>query len=170
MIIEVMGRYAGWMALEAGLAGGANVIVLPEFEYDVQRIADAIHARRKQGQRLLDHRDLRGRQARRWDARDHQGHAGGALAQARRRWRSTGKSLEHLVPEHEIRVTVLGHVQRGGSPGVAFDRVLGIRMGVAAAEAVAKGSDGVMVSLRRKDRDRSHGRRRREEPQRHCLR
>lgn len=147
MIIEVMGRYAGWIALEAGLAGGANVIVLPEFEYDVERIAAAIHARRAKG---LDYSIIVISEGARPVGGTHSitkdmpaghlpklGGAGDRLA----------KSLEPLVPEHEIRVTVLGHVQRGGSP-VAFDRVLGIRMGVAAAEAVAAGQHGVMVSLR----------------------
>jgi 6-phosphofructokinase 1 len=147
MIVEVMGRYAGWIALEAGLAGGANVIVLPEFAYDVNRIADAIHRRAAEGQNYSivviseGAKPVGGTHAITKDM--PQGHlpklggAGDRLA----------KSLEPLVPEHEIRVTVLGHVQRGGSP-VAFDRVLGIRMGVAAAEAVAKGLSGVMVSLR----------------------
>jgi 6-phosphofructokinase 1 len=147
MIIEVMGRYAGWIALEAGLAGGANVIVLPEFEYDVQRIADAIHKRHRAGLNYSiiviseGAKPVGGTHAITKDMpAGHLPKLGGAGERL-------AKSLEPLVPEHEIRVTVLGHVQRGGSP-VAFDRVLGIRMGVAAAEAVAKGEAGVMVSLR----------------------
>ncbi len=147
MIIEVMGRYAGWIALEAGLAGGAHVIVLPEFEYDAQRIADAIHRRASQGVNYSiiviseGAKPIGGTHAITKDMpAGHLPKLGGAGDRL-------GKALEPLVPDHEIRVTVLGHVQRGGSP-VPFDRVLGIRMGVAAAEAVAAGLEGVMVSLK----------------------
>jgi 6-phosphofructokinase len=147
MIIEVMGRYAGWIALEAGLAGGAHVIVLPEFAYDVERIAGAIHRRAAEGLNYSivviseGARPLGGSHAvigeRPAGHLPRLGGAGEALARA----------LEPRVPEHEIRVTVLGHVQRGGSP-VAFDRVLGIRMGVAAADVAAQGRSEVMVALR----------------------
>jgi phosphofructokinase-like protein len=147
MIVEVMGRYAGWIALEAGLAGGAHVIVLPEFEYDVARIATAIDRRAAEGLNYSIVVVSEGAKP-----------VGGSLAIAKEMpaghlprlggaGEALARALEPRVPNHEIRVTVLGHVQRGGSP-VAFDRVLGIRMGVAAAEAVSQGRSEVMVALR----------------------
>ncbi|MFI5305982.1 MAG: 6-phosphofructokinase [Polyangiales bacterium] len=146
MIVELMGRYAGWIALYAGIAGGADVIVIPEIPYDIDRIVAKIQRRSelgatfsivvvgegaapKGGKRSTIERGRRGHLAR-------LGGAGQALAD----------QLAGRIG-HEIRVTVLGHLQRGGSPS-AFDRVLGTRFGVAAALCCTSGKAGVMVALR----------------------
>lgn len=149
MIVEVMGRYAGWIALCSGVAGGADVIVIPELPYDIDSVVDKIRrrsqqgatfsilvvgegARPKGGSHSTVERGKRGHLAR-------LGGAGQALAQ----------QLEGRIP-HEIRVTVLGHLQRGGSPS-AFDRLLGTRFGVHAAQCCERGQTGVMVALRGQD-------------------
>jgi 6-phosphofructokinase 1 len=147
MIVEVMGRYAGWIAIESGLAGGAHVILLPEIPYDVERVAQKIHERTQMGLTysvvvvsegakpvggevaVLEHMP-----------KGHLPRLGGAGERLQR-------ALEPLIREHEIRVTVLGHLQRGGSP-TPFDRNLGMRFGVAAADLAARGAAGRMVSLR----------------------
>ncbi|MGI8427302.1 MAG: 6-phosphofructokinase [Actinomycetota bacterium] len=147
MVCEVMGRHAGWIAIHAGMAGGADVVLIPERPFDVDEIAARLKRRHESGQRFSivvaaegatpkeGHLNLQS------DGLDAFGHprlggVGSAL----------GKELEARTG-YETRVTVLGHVQRGGSP-TAFDRVLGTRFGVAAVEAVHAGSDGMMVALR----------------------
>ncbi len=146
MILEVMGRYAGWIALEAGVAGGADVILVPEFPYAIDRVVRKIQQRRKAGAdfsilvigegahpkgRRPSHarRATKGRSA-------LLGGAGNAL-QAALEGRLAG----------DVRTTVLGHLQRGGSPS-ALDRILGTRFGVRAAELCAEGRAGQMVALR----------------------
>jgi 6-phosphofructokinase 1 len=145
MIVELMGRYAGWIALCAGIAGGADVVVIPEIPYDIERIVAKIRrrselgssfsivvvgegARPKGGSRSTVSRGRKGHLAR-------LGGAGQQLA-----------DKLHGRIAHEIRVTVLGHLQRGGSPS-AFDRLLGTRFGVRAALCCARGDAGVMVAL-----------------------
>jgi len=146
MLVELMGRYAGWIALGAGIAGGADVIVIPEIPYDIDRIVAKIERRSelgasfsivvvgegaapKGGSRSTLERGRKGHLAR-------LGGAANALA----------AKLAGRI-DHEIRVTVLGHLQRGGSPS-AFDRVLGTRFGVRAALCCARGEAGQMVALR----------------------
>lgn len=146
IILEVMGRDAGWIALQAGLAGGADVILIPEIPYDPKVIVDQINARSKRGAKFsiivvaegahpmqgetayLQERDLGG--ARRL------GGAGQSLA-------DQIKALHNL----EVRVTVLGHLQRGGSP-TSFDRLLGSRFGTKAVHMIAEGLFDHMVALR----------------------
>ncbi len=146
MILEVMGRYAGWIALAAGLAGGADAILIPEIPYSVERIQAKIDQRARTGRPFSSVVIAEGAAPAggriseiEAEARPGQlkrlGGAGDALA----------KALEGTV-DHEIRVTVLGHLQRGGSPS-PYDRVLGMRMGVHAAEMCARGAFGRMVSL-----------------------
>ncbi len=142
MICEVMGRNAGWIALEAGLAGGADAILLPELPYRVERVAElcagrastlvvmAEGARSTGGERSV---------VRAGDATRPEKLGGAADGLA-------GK-LAVLLPELDTRVTVLGHVQRGGAPS-AFDRVLATRYGVAAVDVVAAGETGVVVVQR----------------------
>lgn len=146
MILEVMGRDAGWIALHAGLAGAADVILVPEIPYEIHAVEAKIEERAARGQSYSLVVVAEGavpiggapswRQA---DAGDGHPRLGGA-----------GDRLAHeLAPhiEHEIRVTVLGHLQRGGSP-VPFDRILATRLGRRAAEAAAGGRYGTMVCLR----------------------
>ncbi|MDP3274288.1 MAG: ATP-dependent 6-phosphofructokinase [Deltaproteobacteria bacterium] len=147
MIVEVMGRYAGWIALESGLAGGAHAIVLPEFAYEPEMIAAKIQERAAMGEHYSivvisegarpvggDHAILK------LMPEGHLPRLGGAGERLAR-------ALEVLVPDHEVRVTVLGHLLRGGSP-CASDRVLALRFGVEAAHAVLRDERDVMVSLR----------------------
>jgi 6-phosphofructokinase 1 len=146
MIVEVMGRDAGWIALCSGIGGGADVVLIPEIPYDVERVVAKIRARAAVGTRFTiivvaeGARPLEGAATYQEDhARPGQprrlGGAGQALARA----------LEGKV-EHEIRVTVLGHLQRGGSPS-PFDRILGTRMGVHAADLLARGDLDRLVVL-----------------------
>jgi 6-phosphofructokinase 1 len=146
MIVEVMGRYAGWIALCAGIAGGADVIVVPEIPYDVERVVTKIKRRSEQGARFSvvvvgegAREKGRGRATVERGRKGHLARLGGA-------GHILADRLEGKIP-HEIRVTVLGHLQRGGSPS-AFDRLLGTRFGVEAAMCCRRGEVGVMVALR----------------------
>jgi 6-phosphofructokinase 1 len=146
MIVEVMGRYAGWIALCAGIAGGADVIAIPELPYDVDRIVAKIAARSEAGASFSivvvgeGARPRDGAQATVEKGRkghlERLGGAGQVLAD-----RLRGRIA------HDVRVTVLGHLQRGGSPS-AFDRLLGTRLGVQAAICCHSNTTGVMVALR----------------------
>ena len=149
MLIELMGRYAGWISLYAGIAGGADVILLPELPYDVDRIVNKIQTRAATGASFS--LVVVGEGARPRDgqlstisagAKGHLARLGGAAQQL--------ASLLQGRVTHEIRVTVLGHLQRGGSPS-AFDRLLGTRFGVAAAQLCARQQWGQMVALRGQD-------------------
>jgi len=146
MVIEVMGRHAGWIATCAGIAGGADVILIPEEPIDTEAVCEVIkkrHARGKdfsiivvaEGAKFRD-----GTLVAKEDKRDAFGHV---------RLGGIGHVLGGLVEERtgfETRVTVLGHIQRGGSP-TAFDRILGTRFGVKAVELALAGEVGKMVSL-----------------------
>jgi 6-phosphofructokinase 1 len=149
LVVEVMGRHAGWIALHAGVAGGANVILLPERKFDVEQVAAYVEKRFQtqyspivvvaegamplDGQLLLHNQEL--------DAFGHVrlGGIGQWLAGALEA--RTGK---------EARTVVLGHIQRGGTP-TAFDRVLATRFGLQAIDAVHEGDFGKMVALRGTD-------------------
>lgn len=146
IICEVMGRYAGWIAMVAGLAAGADVILIPEVPYDIKRVVKSFHARHAQGLTYSivvvaeGARPVGGGYAVQ-DASDSAtlerlGGAGNRLA---------GEIKQHC--DYDVRVTVLGHVQRGGTP-CAFDRVLGSRYGVAAVDLVHAGDFGKVVALR----------------------
>jgi ATP-dependent phosphofructokinase / diphosphate-dependent phosphofructokinase len=146
MILEVMGRYAGWIALESGIAGGADVIVIPEIPYDIHKIAKKISDRKiagknfsiivaAEGAKPLDGEVVVSRVLA--DSPDpiRLGGIGNKIAD----------DLEKLT-NVESRVTVLGHLQRGGRPN-PFDRVLSTRYGVAAVELINEGKFGMMVGL-----------------------
>jgi 6-phosphofructokinase 1 len=146
MVAEVMGRHAGWIATYAGIAGGADVILIPEEPIDIARVCEIIKQRHARGKDFSIVVVAEGAQfttdanvtvAEKLDAF---GHA---------RLGGIGHVLGNLIEErtgYETRVTVLGHLQRGGSP-TAFDRVLGTRFGVKAVELVLEGKFGQMVSL-----------------------
>ena len=147
MVVEVMGRHAGWIAVEAGIAGGADVILIPEVPFDLDEVCDTIrkrHARGKtfsivvaaEGAKLDD--DSMVLQSQEKDAFGHVrlGGIGNLLSDEIER--RTG---------YESRATVLGHIQRGGSPS-AYDRVLGTRFGIAAIDLVHEDNFGKMVALR----------------------
>jgi phosphofructokinase-like protein len=148
MIIEVMGRDAGWVAAVGGLAGGADVILVPEVPFTIEEVCEVVRRRNERGRTFsivvvaegAKPTDFTGQITQ--DARvDEFGHV---------RLGGIGALLAREVEArtgHETRVTVLGHLQRGGSPTV-FDRILATRLGVAAVEALEAGRTGVMVALR----------------------
>ncbi len=152
MILEVMGRNSGWIATHAGIAGGADAILVPERPFDVEEVCAHLRARHARGRSFSivvvaegatpsdggRASTLRTRQDAPTDAFGHV------------RLGGIGVTLEGEIERrtgYETRVTILGHVQRGGTP-VAFDRVLATRFGVAAMDAVAGGRYGTMVGLR----------------------
>lgn len=142
MLIEVMGRDAGWIALHSGIAGGADVILLPEIPFSIEGICRAIRERDAAGRPFSLVVVAEGAKLPPQDA------AGQPLAPAPAGQLSLriGEAIGRAVNK-EVRVTVLGHVQRGGSPS-PFDRILATRFGWAAAERVARGEFGQMVCLR----------------------
>lgn len=147
MVVEVMGRHAGWIATYAGIAGGADYILIPEKPIDSEEVCNSIIARHKRGKNFsivvvsegaffkdenlcLQEQKL-----------DEFGHV---------RLGGIGQRLARIIEsktKYETRVTVLGHIQRGGTPS-AFDRVLGTRFGIKAYDLVKEGKYGQMVSLR----------------------
>jgi phosphofructokinase-like protein len=147
MVVEVMGRNAGWIALEAGLAGGGDVILIPEIPFRYEAVAAGILDRARRGRRFSIVVVAEGATCPDGGPVVRQivegspdpvrlGGVGVVLAQA----------LEALVP-FEVRYVVLGHVQRGGSP-TPFDRMLATRFGAGAVAALADGDSGCMVALR----------------------
>ncbi|GGQ44065.1 6-phosphofructokinase [Streptomyces asoensis] len=149
LVVEVMGRHAGWIALHSGLAGGANVILIPEQRFDIEQVCAWVTSRfrasyapivvvaegavPKDGDVVLKDGSL--------DSFGHVRLSGVGEWLAKEIERRTGK---------EARTTVLGHVQRGGTPS-AFDRWLATRFGLHAIDAVHEGDHGVMVALRGTD-------------------
>lgn len=137
MLLEVMGRTAGWLALYGGLAGGADCIALPELPYDIDRYVGKVKARQARGRQFTLFVVAEGATP---IGADPLGHRPQGAAHR------LATALAERI-EVESRVTVLGHLQRGGSP-VPFDRVLATRFGVHAAELAAQGRWGRMVRLR----------------------
>ncbi len=152
MVLEVMGRNSGWIATHAGIAGGADAILVPERPFEVEEVCAHLRARHERGRSFSIVVVAEG-------AMPSDGERAGTLwtrqdvptdAFGHARLGGIGVTLEGEIERrtgYETRVTILGHVQRGGTP-VAFDRVLATRFGVAAMEAVAGGRFGTMVGLR----------------------
>ena len=141
MVVQVMGRHVGWIALESGLAGGADVILIPEIPYSVEKIADKVREREARRRRFSIVVVAEGAREQGGEPSyaDGTGRYGGIADQlAAELEKATGK---------ETRTLVLGHIQRGGSP-IAYDRNLSLRFGAAAVRAVAEGRFGSMVALR----------------------
>jgi 6-phosphofructokinase 1 len=150
MVIEVMGRNTGWIAVFSGIAGGADAILIPELELTVEEICDAINMRHERGKDFsivvvaegaeLAFASGERRQVRASDETDQYGYP---------RLGGIGQALANEIEDRtgfETRVTTLGHVQRGGTP-TATDRILATRYGVKAAELVAEGRFGEMAAL-----------------------
>ncbi|MBU1062097.1 MAG: 6-phosphofructokinase [Candidatus Omnitrophica bacterium] len=146
MVVEVMGRYAGWIATEAGIAGGADVILIPEVAIDMDEVCEVLKKRHSRGKSFSIVVVAEGakfkegdivKQEEKLDAFGHVrlGGIGHVL----------GEEIEKRTG-YETRVTVLGHIQRGGTP-TAFDRVLGTRFGIKAMELVLKKDYGKMTAL-----------------------
>jgi ATP-dependent phosphofructokinase / diphosphate-dependent phosphofructokinase len=150
IVIEVMGRYTGWIALETGIAGGADVILIPEKPFDVQEVCNFIKQRRKRGKNFslivvaegckpIDGKEILHSHFVDEFGNPQLGGVGYFLA----------KEIEKAL-NIETRVVTLGHLQRGGSP-TAFDRVLATRFGKAAVDLISENKFGHMVALKGKD-------------------
>jgi 6-phosphofructokinase 1 len=148
IVVEIMGHKAGWLALGAGIAGGADVILIPEIPYDIVSVADAVLRRSRAGKRF-----------------SIIAMAEGALSIEERAIIEDGKKKQRKVLESEsasarlapklqeitglqARVTALGHLQRGGTP-TATDRLLATRLGTACAELIEEKESGIMVAIKR---------------------
>jgi phosphofructokinase-like protein len=148
MVVEVMGRHAGWIATHAGIAGGADAILVPERPFDIEEVCAHLRRRHARGRSFSIVVVAEGATPREGTLQTVQGTATDAFGHAQ--LGGIGVTLEQEIEQRtgfETRVTILGHVQRGGTP-TAFDRVLATRFGVAAMEAVADGRYGTMVALR----------------------
>jgi ATP-dependent phosphofructokinase / diphosphate-dependent phosphofructokinase len=144
MIVEVMGRYAGWIALHAGVSGGADVILIPELPFDVQRIVEAIHARDRFGAKFTIVVVAEGARERGGERSIVEPARGERVERLGGIGHKLALDLEVLTGK-EVRTAVLGHLQRGGTPS-AFDRVLATRFGAKAVALVERGDFGRMVA------------------------
>jgi phosphofructokinase-like protein len=152
MVLEVMGRHAGFIAAHAGMAGGGDVILVPERPFDIEQVCDHIRRRHANGRTFSIVVVSEGATPKEGTLTTS-GDAGKLDAFGHERLGGIAVMLEREIEErtgYETRMTILGHVQRGGTP-TAFDRVLATRFGVAAAEAVTAQQSGVMVALRGTD-------------------
>ncbi len=164
IVVEIMGHRAGWLALGAGIAGGADAILIPEIPYNLERVADAIRDRAKAGKRfsiiavaegamsvadansvaemLRDKENAKSKSEKRKAserlARFHEQHVEHTMRLTQRLEKLTGQ---------ESRLTILGHLQRGGTPSAA-DRLLATRLGTSCADMLAQSACGVMVAVR----------------------
>ena len=145
MVVELMGRYAGWIALNSGISGSADVILIPEIPFDIERVCEKILRREQAGRRFSIVVVAEGATPK-----------DGSVALVERRGLGTVDRLGGIASQvaraisertgKETRTLVLGHLQRGGTP-TTYDRLLALRFGAAAVRAIAAGSFGVMVGL-----------------------
>ena len=145
MVVEVMGRYAGWIALHAGIAGNAHGILIPEVPFDLNTLVQHIQARDAYGQTYSIIVVAEGAVARNGHAHVLQGAQGGHAERLGGMGEQVAQALQRLTGK-DARVVVLGHLLRGGSP-TAFDRLAALRFGAAAVRALDEGVSGVMVAL-----------------------
>jgi 6-phosphofructokinase 1 len=145
-VVEVMGRYGGWIALEAGMAGGADIILIPEIPFEMEKIQEKIQSQFEKGRKCCLIVVAEGSKP-----------LGGGMSVLKKsesgyvlRLEGVGKKVGEEISRKtgkDVRVTVLGHLQRGGSP-CSFDRILGTRFGTAAIELIKEGGFGKMVCLK----------------------
>jgi 6-phosphofructokinase 1 len=151
IVCEVMGRHVGWIATYAGIAGGADVILVPEVPADLAKVAEHIQHRHSTGRSFSIVVVAEGTRVKMSEDQSEQLITSGALDEAGRpRLGGVGSIVAHEIERRtgfETRVSVLGHIQRGGVP-TAHDRVLATRYGVHACDMVARGEFGKMASLR----------------------
>ena len=157
MVIELMGHNAGWLALTAGVAGGADIILIPEIPYDIDSISQHLTERRRRGKwfsivavaegarpkpdkKRDDEKKRKKGKKKKDDPRDSEGDTDGRVGAG------VAKAISRRL-DMETRVTVLGHLQRGGIP-TPFDRVLATRFGTFAAEMLAEGKYNQMVCMK----------------------
>jgi 6-phosphofructokinase 1 len=163
IVVELMGHRAGWLTLGAGIAGGADVILIPEIPYDVAKVAAAITARSQAGKHFSivavaegamsreQHEEVKALLKKREGAgKDERRAVSDKLVAFHQRHTDHTLQLTHQLEAltgQESRLTILGHLLRGGTPS-AFDRVLSTRLGTAAAELVESEHFGVMAAVR----------------------
>ncbi len=141
MVVEVMGRHAGFIALNAGISGSADVILIPEIPFDIEKVCDKIRRREAEGRHFSIVVVAEGAVPR--------GGTVSLIDPEHRRLGGIADRVAHSIEEmtgKETRTLVLGHLQRGGSP-TTFDRLLGLRFGAAAVRLVAERKFGYMVAL-----------------------
>lgn len=142
MVLEVMGRHAGWIALYGGLAGGADIILIPEIPFDYEKVAAEVLRRDKVGAKSTMIVVAEGASAK--DGKQHRH----STASGEHRLGGIGEQVGAAVAERthkEVRTCILGHLQRGGAP-TSLDRILGTRFGVKAVQLIQEGKFGTMVS------------------------
>lgn len=145
IVIEVMGRHTGWIALESGIAGGADIVLIPEFPVDIIEVCESVKKRHERGKNfslivIAEGAQIIGHTTKEVenDRREKSHHVG-----------KVGELVADLIEDNtgfETRVSVLGHIQRGGTP-TAYDRIIGTRFGFKAVELIMQGKFGYMVSL-----------------------
>jgi len=147
MIVEVMGRTAGWIALHSGIAGGGDIILLPELPYDLDPIMEVLKGRNRKGRRFSIIVVAEGAKSRGGEVvLQSQGDGGVASERLGGIGFALGREIEQKA-DLETRVVVLGHLQRSGSPS-AFDRILGTRLGSEAVNMIMAGRFGAMVGVK----------------------
>lgn len=149
-IVEVMGHKVGWVTLHAGIAGGADIILLPEIPYDINVVVDAINKRAKAGKNFTIIAVAEGAISKKEAALSKKELK---TRKAEKKYPSIAYEIAEKIQEktdQEVRITVPGHTQRGGSP-CAYDRVLATRLGAAAAEAILDGDFGCMLAVKKND-------------------
>jgi ATP-dependent phosphofructokinase / diphosphate-dependent phosphofructokinase len=145
IVAEVMGRYAGWIALHAGVAGSADVILIPEIPYDINLVAQKIKQREANGNRFTMVMVAEGAKPIGGDITRHAQAGSGTVERLGGVGEKVAAQLQDLTGK-ETRVVVLGHLLRGGTP-TAYDRLIALRFGAAAIRALEDGQSGVMVAL-----------------------
>lgn len=147
MIMEVMGRDAGWIALHTAIAGGAEICLIPEIPYDIAKLVRKIESRYKKGRGFVNIVIAEGAKPKEGTITASAGEKGSEHVRLGGVAYQLSKQLKDAGCQAEIRETVLGHVQRGGTP-VAFDRILASLFGVKAMELAINGEFGKMVAFR----------------------
>ena len=147
-IVEIMGHKVGSLTLHAGLAGGADIILIPEIPYDIKKVAAAIEKRNKAGKRFTILAVAEGAISKE-DAKLPKKKYKERLAERAKKYPSVSYEIADAINKEigsEVRVTVPGHIQRGGSP-CPYDRVLSTRLGAGAAEAILDEEYGIMIAI-----------------------
>jgi len=149
MVVEVMGRHTGWIAVMSGIAGGADVILVPEIPVDFEEVAEAIRKRHARGKNFSIVVVSEGCELPGLEDAGEQDQFGHVILSKRGVGDALGREIEQRTG-YETRVTVLGHIQRGGTP-TPRDRVLATRFGLTAADLALAGEYGQMAALRGDD-------------------
>ncbi len=149
MVVELMGRYAGWIALYSGLSGGADVILIPEIPFDMEMVCEKIRSREAAGRRFSIVVVAEGARPKDGSIELVERRGVGRVDRLGGIASKVARFIEHRTGK-ETRTMVLGHLQRGGSP-TTYDRLLALRFGSAAVRAIADGAFGVMVGLNGQD-------------------